>query len=207
MRSSAPSAPSVAPLLALAAVGLLLAGCAREAPDIREVRKSAEEYFKALERRDVKEIAERSTCLTSTNSFVGARLLQIRPAQHVRMSAVDSLVRTSYAAQKTADSVWPLATEATADSLFNRVRYFSKLSAIYRNAFRAVPLSSPGTVVPADSTLETREVRARFRYAGPVIGPHPVDREQLVRMLRAPGGKWIVFSVFPIEDDPKPEMI
>src|SRR5882672_713447 len=207
MRSRS-SARSAAPLLVLAAVVLLLGGCARpEAPDIREVRKSAEEYFKALGRRDVKEIAERSTCLTSTNSFVGARLLQIRPAQHVRMSAVDSLVRTSYAAQKTADSVWPLATEATADSLFNRVRYFSKLSAIYRNAFRAVPLSSPGTVVPADSTVETREVRARFRYAGPVIGPHPVDREQLVRMLRAPGGKWIVFSVFPIEDDPKPEMI
>jgi hypothetical protein len=188
-------------------VVLLLAGCAREAPDTREVRKSAEEYFKALERRDVKEIAERSTCLTSTNSFVGARVLRIRPAQHLRMAALDSLVRSSFAAQKMTDSSWAYANEATAESLFTRVRYFSNLASLYRNAFRAVPLSSPGTVVAADSTLETREIRARFRYAGPVVGPKPVDREQLLRILRVPGGKWIVFSVFPIEEDPKPEMI
>jgi len=188
-------------------VVLLVVGCAREAPDIREVRKSAEEYFKALERRDVKEIAERSTCLTSTNSFVGARVLLIRPAQHLRMAALDSLVRSSFAAQKMTDSIWAYANEATAESLFNRVRSFSNLAALYRSAFRAVPLSSPGTVVAADSTLETREIRARFRYAGPVVGPRPVDREQLLRILRVPGGKWIVFSVFPVEEDPNPEMI
>jgi len=192
----------------LAAVVLLLGGCARpEAPDIREVRKSAEEYFKALGRRDVKEIAERSTCLTSTNSFVGARVLEILPTQHVRMAALDSLVRSSFAGQRMTDSIWAYATEATADSLFGRARYFSNLASMYRNAFRAVPLSSPGTVVAADSTLETREVRARFRYAGPVVGPRPVDREQVLRILRVPGGKWIVFSVFPPEEDPKPEMI
>ena len=204
MRSSARSLP---PLLALAFVALLLAGCSREAPDIREVRKATDAYFKALERRDVKQIAERASCITSTNSFVGGRILNIRPTQHVRMAALDSLVRTSFAGQKTIDSLYAYATEATADSLFNRARYFSVVSSIYRNAIRAVPLSSPGTVIAADSTLETREVRARFRYAGPVIGPRPVDREQLVRILRAPGGTWIVFSVYPTDEDPKPEMI
>ena len=204
MRSSARSA---APLLAILFVALLLGGCAREAPDIREVRTSTEAYFKALQRKDVKEIAARSTCVTSTNSFVGARILNIQPAQHPRMAALDSLVRSSYAAQKMTDSIWAYATEATADSLFNRARYFSTLAAIYRNAVRAVPLSAPGTVIAADSTVETREIRARFRYAGPVIGPRPVDREQILRILRAPGGKWIVFSVFLTEEDPKPEMI
>src|SRR5438874_7943101 len=126
MRSNARSAARLhaAPLLWLALVALLLAGCAREAPDIREVRTATEAYFKALERRDVKEIADRATCLTSTNSLVGARLLQIRPAQHVRMAALDSLVRSSFASQKTADSLWAYATETTADSLFSRARYF-----------------------------------------------------------------------------------
>jgi hypothetical protein len=78
---------------------------------------------------------------------------------------------------------------------------------VYRNASRAITLSAPGWVAGADSTVETRVVRARFRYEGPVIGPRPVDREELLRLLRAPGGRWIVFSVFVREDDPAPEMI
>ncbi len=186
---------------------MLLAGCAREAPEIREVRKTAEEYFKALEKRDVKAIADCATCLTSTNSFAGARVLQILPTHRVRMAVLDTLMRESFAWQKTADSLWALATEATADSLFTRTRHFSDVAATYRNAVRAVALSAPGVTVPSDSTLETRAVRARFRYAGPVVGPHPVDREQLLRLLRAPGGRWIVFSVYPVEQDPEPEMI
>src|SRR6267378_7785344 len=99
MRSSARSA---APLRVLAAVVLLVVGCAREAPEIREVRKTAEEYFKALEKRDVKAIADCATCLTSTNSFAGARVLQILPTHRVRMAVLDTLMRESFAWQKTA---------------------------------------------------------------------------------------------------------
>ena len=42
---------------------------------------------------------------------------------------------------------------------------------------------------------------------GPLVGPRPVDKEEILRMLRVPGGKWIVFSMFLVADDPAPEMI
>jgi len=213
MRSSAGSAPGTrggahriaAALKGTLTLTLLLAGCSREAPDVREVRNAAEGYFRALTRRDVKEIADRSTCLVSSSSLVGARVLAIQPPGRVRMGALDSLVRASMNEQRSADSAWARSGEQTADSLFRLTRTLSNRAAVYRNAARAIPLSSPGRMVASDSTLETRVVRARFRYAGPIIGPRPVDREELVRLLRAPGGKWIVFSVYVREDDPAPE--
>ena len=45
----------------------------------------------------------------------------------------------------------------------------------------------------------------RVRYAGPIIGPRPVDREMILRLLKAPQGKWIAFSLYTPEDDPKPD--
>ena len=108
---------------------------------------------------------------------------------------------------RSADSSWARASDWNADSLFRWARVLSNRAAVYRNAVRAVPVSLPGSVVGSDSTLETRIVRARVRYAGPVIGPRPVDKEELLRLLRVRGGKWIVFSKYLVEDDPQPEMI
>lgn len=188
-------------------LALLLAGCAREAPDVREVRTATHDYLRALARRDVKEIAERSSCVVSANSFAGGRVLRVEPARWVRMGTLDSLSSISVAVQRTADSTWAYANEATADSLFRRARHVSNESAVYRNAARAAQVSAPGAVVGRDSMLETRIVHARFRYAGPLVGPRPVDKEEIVRLLRVPGGRWVVFSVYLAEDDPRPEMI
>jgi len=212
MRSSVRNVSAASALAALALASalvgvLLLAGCAREAPDVREVRKAAQEYLRALARRDPKEIQERSTCLVSTNSLVGGRVLRVEPAHRVRMAVIDSLGRVSSGAQRAADSAWAQADEASADSLFRRARLVSNRISVYRSASRAVQASAPGAVVASDSTLEMRIVRARVRYAGPVVGPRPVDREHLVRLLRVPGGKWIVFSFYLVADDPEPEMI
>ena len=186
---------------------LLLAGCAREAPDVREARKAAHDYLRALARRDVKEIGERSTCLASTNSFVGGRVLKVDAPRRIRMAALDSLARVAIYAQRSADSSWAKASEANADSLFRRARILSDQASIYRNAARAVPVSAAGAVLGRDTLLEIRTVRARVRYAGPVVGPRPVDKEEILRLLRAPGGKWIIFSKYLVEDDPAPEMI
>jgi hypothetical protein len=201
MRSSASS------LSFAVALALLVTGCSREAPDVREVRKATQDYLHALARRDVKEIANRASCLFASNSFVGGQILSIEPTRRVRMGAIDSLARAGMSAQRKADSLWAHAGDATADSLFHLARVASFRNTVYRSAARAVTLSAPGRVVASDSTLETRIVRARFRYEGPVIGPRPVDREEIIRLLRAPGGAWIVFSVFLREEDPAPEMI
>jgi hypothetical protein len=187
-------------------LALALAGCSRETPDVREVRRAAQEYLKALERQDLKQIADRSTCLVATNSLVGGRVLAVQASRWLRMGDLDSLVRAGMAEQRTSDSAWAYAGEATADSLFRLTRTLSNRSSVYRNAARAVPLSAPGVAVARDSLLELRSVRARFRYAGPVIGPRPVDREELVHLLRAPGGKWIVFSVYLRDEDPTPDL-
>ena len=209
MSSSAPSAGpfrSLPTLRTVLAIALLVAGCAREAPEVREVRVATKDYLKALQRRDMKQIAERSTCLVSTNSFVGGRVLAIEPSRWVRAGDLDSLVLTSMKEQRVADREWAYADESSADSLFRRARALSEQAAIYRNAVRAIPLSSPGVQVGRDSTLEIRTVRARFRYAGPVIGPRPVDHEQIVRLLRAGAGHWVVFTVNPRERDPVPDL-
>ena len=207
MRSSGRKASALLALAPFLVLGVLLGGCAREAPEVREVRKTTQDYLRALSRRDLKEIAERSTCLASTNSLVGGRVLEIEPVRQVRMGALDSLVRVSIVNQRSADSSWAHASDWNADSLFRWTRVLSNRAAVYRNAVRAVPVSLPGSVVGSDSTLETRIVRARVRYAGPVIGPRPVDKEELLRLLRVRGGKWIVFSKYLEADDPRPEMI
>lgn len=186
------------------AAALLLTGCSREAPEVREVRKAAEGYFHALSRRDVKEVQDRSTCIGSV--IMGGRVLAIEPSIRIRMGTLDSLANASTRQHRTADSVWARSNEQTADSLFRLARTVSDRVAVYRNAVRAVPLSAPGKMFASDSTLETRAVRARFRYGGPLVGPKPVDREVLVRLLRAPRGKWIVFSVYLRDEDPSPAL-
>ncbi len=194
-------------LCAATGLTLLLAGCSREAPDVREVRKAADGYLRALVRGNEKEIADRSSCLASRNSLVGARVLEIEPPLRVRMGTLDSLITVSMVRHRSADSLWAGARDETADSLFRESRRLSFRSVVYRNAVRAIPLSAPGALMASDSTLETRVVRARFRYQNPDAGPQAVDREGIVRMLRAPGGKWIAFSAYIVEDDPAPEML
>lgn len=170
------------------------------------MRRATKDYLRALQRRDMKEIAERSTCLVSTNSIVGGRVQSIGESRWMRMGDLDSLVVAGMRSQRAAESTWAYANESNADSLFTLARVLSDRASIYRNAARAVPLSRPGATVARDSLLEIRPVRARFRYAGPVIGPRPVDREQILRLVRAPGGKWIVFMVYLRDEDPLPEL-
>src|SRR5437016_3146854 len=119
MRSRPPRRAVAAAILALTI------GCAREAPDVHEVRKTTQDYFRALQHQDVKQIADRSTCLVAANSLVGGRILAIDPSRWVRMGELDSLVRASMVAQRVADSVWAFAKDATADSLFQLARTLS----------------------------------------------------------------------------------
>ena len=194
-------------LFTVAVSASALAGCARESPEVREVRKTTNDYVRAIRRQDQKEIADRSTCLFPGQYLAGARILSIEAPRRVRAGAVDSLARSEALAQRTADSIWARASDVTADSLFRLARGISFRASVYRCAARAIQLSSPQSIVSSDSTLESRAVRAQFRYSGEPVGPRPVSRETIVRLLRAPGGRWIVFSVYTKEDDPGPALL
>jgi hypothetical protein len=83
----------------------------------------------------------------------------------------------------------------------------SKLHFVYRSAIRAIALSRPDSLVGSNAVLDTRTLRMRVRYAGEAVGPRAIDKEVLLRLIRAPGGQWIAFSFYSKEDDPRPERV
>lgn len=184
----------------------LVAGCAREAPEVREVRKVTQDYLAALTKRDLKRIHELSTCVASATSITGGRVLAIDSVRTVRAGAIDSLARAAMLEQRSADPAWSRASDADADSLRRRARLLSLRASAYRNASRAAIASSPTAISASSAFVETRLVRVRVRYAGPSVGPTPVDKEEWIRLLRAPGGKWIIYSFALPADDPRAEM-
>ena len=157
----------------------------------------------ALARKNFEEIRERSTCLVGVQSIQGGNVLRIDPPRFVLLSSLDSLATTSAASHRKADSLW-ISGSGDREALLEASRRAGRLHITYRNASRAVAASSTEAVHGSSTRLETRAVRMRVRYAGPLVGPKPVDREIVLRMIRAPLGKWIAFSFFTADDDPRP---
>jgi hypothetical protein len=182
----------------------LIGGCAREAPDVRAARKTAQRYLEALARQDVEGLHLLSTNVASSGSMRGGRVLAIEAAHATNVAAIDTLVEMSVRQQRLADSLWARAGEGEADSLFDASRRAARAQVAYRNARRAAVLSIERPDPPGDVPIETRRLRVRIRYAGPLVGPRPVDRELNLRMLRTPSGPWIVYSLYLPEDDPIP---
>lgn len=158
----------------------------------------------ALARKNFEEIRERATCLVAVQSIQGGNVLRIDPPRFIPLSALDSLATTSATAHRTADSLW-IRGGGDREALLANSRRAGRLHITYRNASRAVAASSAEVVQGSSMRLETRALRMRVRYAGPLVGPKPVDREMVLRMLRAPLGKWIAFSFYTADDDPKPD--
>ncbi len=190
--------------IALATLACLLAGCAREAPDVQAVRKASERYLRALGRKEVEVLRTTSTCVVSMNTVAGGKVLAIGRPQPMRLHTLDSLLYVTEAEQRRADSLWASATDASADSLYQRRRRLGLRYVVYRNAQRAAQASLPESLVTGTTWLELRRVLVRVRYAGALIGPRPVDREEVLRLLRSGSGNWIVYSLYLTQDDPIP---
>lgn len=186
---------------------MLLSGCAREAPDVREARLAAERYVDALAHKDLQQIRARSTCVASYQSLQGGNILQIGDMHHVTVATIDSLGRTAAEAHRSADSAWGFAPDSLRDQLSKRAMAIARLHFVYRSALRALPLSRPDSLLGSNAVLDTRTVRVRVRYAGEAVGPRAIDREMLLRLIRVPGGQWIAFSFYSLEDDPRPERV
>jgi len=183
----------------------IVAGCAREPQDIREARLAAERFVTAVAGKDLAEVRQRATCVVSMRSVQGGNVLRVGTLRRFLVSSLDSLASSASAAHQRAESLWAQSRSGDRDAQFNDIRRTARLEITYRNALRAIALSRPGVLNDSKTPLETRVVRMRIRYAGSVIGPKPVDREMILRLLRAPPGKWIAFSLYTAEDDPQPD--
>ncbi|HEU4334017.1 MAG TPA: hypothetical protein VFT32_05930, partial [Candidatus Eisenbacteria bacterium] len=53
----------------------------------------------------------------------------------------------------------------------------------------------------SDDALQSIRAHVVVRYAGPAVGPDRIERDMVVRLLRAPGGPWIVYA-FDLASDP-----
>ncbi|HKW50363.1 MAG TPA: hypothetical protein VJQ53_01380 [Candidatus Eisenbacteria bacterium] len=183
----------------------IVSGCAREPQDVREARLAAERYVTALAGKDLAEIRQRATCVASMQSVQGGNVLRIGDPRRLPVASLDSLTSAAFVAHQRAESLWAQSRGGDKDAQFEAIRRSARLEITYRNALRAIALSSPGVLNDSKTLLEARAIRMRLRYAGAVIGPKPVDREMILRLLRAPAGKWIVFSLYTAEDDPRPD--
>jgi len=190
-----------------AALAALLAGCAREAPDVHEARLAAERYVDALARKDLQQIRARSTCAAAYQSLKGGNVLQIGDVHHVTVATIDSLARAAGEAHRGADSAMVVAPDSLRDQLVKRAIMIAKLHFVYRSAIRAIALSRPDSLFGSNAVLDTRTLRVRVRYVGEAVGPRAVDKEVLLRLIRVPRGQWIAFSFYSKEDDPRPERV
>jgi hypothetical protein len=171
---------------------------------MQAVRKASERYLQALGRKDLETLRTSASCVVSMNTLRGGKVLSIGPAERTRLRALDSLLAVTDVARRRADSLWSHASDAGADSLYQQLRFLARRYVVYRNAQRAAQVSLPESLITGPTPIELRRVTVRVRYAGELIGPKPVDREEILRLLRAASGRWIVYSLFLTPDDPIP---
>ena len=183
----------------------IVVGCAREPQDVHEARLAAERFVAALAGKDLAEVRQRATCVVSMQSVQGGNVLRVGTPRRLPVFSLDSLATVASVAHQRAESLWAQPRSGDQDAQFDDVRRTARLEIIYRNALRAIGLSRPDVLNDSRALLETRAIRMRVRYAGSVIGPKPVDREMVLRLLKAPSGKWIAFSLYTAEDDPQPD--
>ena len=194
-----------AALLAFVTAALVTAGCSRESQDVKEARLAAQRYMRALERKDLEDIRARSTCAVSYQWIRGGSVLQVGDARQLTMGALDSLRQVAARIHRSADSAFVVADASKTDAAHQEALAMARLHTLYHNAIRALEKSNPDTLLGSGAAVETRTVRMRVRYSGAPVGKKPADAEQVLRMIRAPAGKWIAFSFFSADEDPRPD--
>ena len=196
------SSRAAAGLALLVAIG---AGCSREAPEVKEVRLAAQRYMNALARKDLEEMRARSTCAVSYQYVRGGNVLRIGELRQTTVRALDSLRSAAAVRHRSADSAFVVADASRTEEAHQHALAVARLQTMYHNAIRALEKSNADTLLGSDAVVETRALRMRVRYSGTPVGKKPADTEQVLRMVRAPAGKWIAFSFFTADEDPRPD--
>ncbi len=214
LRRSLRSAAAAGILLAAA---LAVAACATDPPAVRDVKRETGSLLDDLRRHDDAALRRRATCLLSADGIADARIRRVEPLREIGLAALDSLAIRYDAAHREADSLYAATPDSAGDveSRFQIAREWGRRAATLRAARRAATrsaeaaaagASAPGRTprAPSDAALEAARVHVTVRYAGPEVGPDRIDRDVVVRLLRAPGGPWIVYSFDLASDPPGP---
>jgi hypothetical protein len=177
---------------------------------VRDARSKVLEFTDALRARDDALLRSLATCVIETAGVRDARLRYLEPPRSIRFGALDSLSNLYAEAHRIADSLYAAAPDSAADleARFDRARSLARRAAATRAALRAAEQSGSSTPARSASARdgELRSIRAHVlvRYGGVAVGPDPIDRDTLVRLIRAPGGGWVVFAFDLASDSPGP---
>lgn len=191
---------------AAGATFLALSGCSLDPPEVREAKSAARTFASALRLHDADRLQSLSSCVVATEGIADARFRYLEPPLKTSVAALDSLALLYSEGHRMADSSYAAAPDSTADleARFERARNLARRAATTRAARRAADRSSAGLTVPSDATLRSVRAHVLVRFAGEAIGPAPIERDTVVRLLRAPGGSWIVYAFDLASDAPAP---
>jgi hypothetical protein len=162
-------------------------------------RYAAERYLAALAAHDDAAARTLASCQAGGPEFRGATLLRMGVSQSMSTRTLDSLAGAARDEERRAAAELAAAGEETADSLGLRADAMARRARMLGDAVRAASMSRAGR---ADSWVRVCRMRVRVRWAGPLVGPEPVDREHVLREVAAGGGPWIVFSLLARDRDP-----
>ena len=185
---------------------LALPGCRLESPEIRDAKETAKDFATALRTHDDERLRTLASCVVATDGIQDARFRYLEAPQTTRPAALDSLLLLYGEAQRLADSVYTTAPDSTADleARFDRAQSLARRATTTRAARRAVEASRNGDPPPPDAELRSIRAHVLVRFAGKAVGPGAIERDTIVRLLRAPGGTWIVYSFDLASDTPGP---
>jgi len=205
-----PRPRAAAPLALIALAILPAAGCRTDPPDVRAAKRAVSEFLRHLRDHDEPALRARATCLIPSEAVRDARLRYVDPPRTIAIATIDSLVTHYAAGHLNADSLYTRTpdTDPEVESRFQSVREWGRRANTVRAARRAAARSAEGVAgTPSDGPVKPcLSVRAHVmvQYAGPAVGPDRIERDMVLRLLRAPGGPWIVYAFDLASDPPGP---
>ena len=194
----------------IAVVLLAAAGCRTDPPAARAAKGALSEFLRDLRAHDEAALRARASCLIATEAVRDTRLRYVEPPRSVTLGALDSLVARYSAALLRSDSLYRMTpdTDPNVEARFQSVRAWGRRAETVRAARRAATrsLDAPGGAGEADPALLLTSVRAHVmvQYAGPAVGPDRIERDAVIRLLRADRGAWIVYAFDLASDPPGP---
>jgi len=187
----------------------LLAGCSRISGDSLEARHAAERYLAAVSRQDLTTAHHLASCRIPDSAFRGANLISNAIVDSLTKARLDSLASDVGEVSARAAIDLARADETTAESLWTTADAASRRARVLADARSGAAMSERTARTQSDDRpiVTMCRLNIRVRWGGPRVGPEPVDREHVLRLVRSGQGPWIVVSMLTRDLDPGPFLL